>query len=62
LEVMSRKARKPTEISPMTPITRAAMSSGRWRENTETAALQNARISTHSSSEPSCEPQVAVKR
>ena len=46
----------------MTPITRAAMSSGSRRDNTLTAIVQKARISVHNSMEPSCEPQEAVNR
>ncbi len=44
----------------MTPITRATISSGRWRENTVTAKVHHASIRTHSSIEPSCEPQLAA--
>jgi hypothetical protein len=55
-------ARKPTLMKPITPITRAATSSGRWRLNTVTAVVHSASMSTHSSSEPSCEPQVAAMR
>jgi hypothetical protein len=56
------KSRKPMVMRPMMPITRAAMRSGRWRESTATAAVQPDSMSTHSSIEPSCEPQLAAKR
>ena len=62
LEVNSSKDRKPTEISPMTPSTRATISSGTLRENIATDMVHTARISTHNSKEPSCEPHVAVMR
>ena len=39
-----------------------AICSGRWRLNTATATVHTVSISTHSSSEPSCEPQVAASR
>ena len=54
------KSRNPTLTSPMTPSTRATISLGRWRENNDTATVHVAIISTHSSSEPSCEPQDAA--
>ena len=62
LEVNSSSDRKPTETSPITPSTRATISSGSARENAATATVQVARISDQNSSEPSCEPQVAVTR
>jgi hypothetical protein len=52
----------PTLTSPITPITRAAICSGRCRLNTETATVHTLSISTHNRSEPSCEPQVAASR
>ena len=54
------KSRKPTLTRPITPSTRATISPGRWRENSDTATVQPDSISTHSSIEPSCEPQVAA--
>ncbi len=40
-------------IKPMTPSTRASMSSGSWREKIATAKVQPARMKAHSSKEPS---------
>ncbi len=59
LEVNSRKARKPTLISPITASTRATTSVGSWREQIATAAVHSASTSAHSSSEPSCAPHTA---
>ncbi len=56
------KARKPTLTSPITLMTRATISCGRWRENTVTARVHTVSISAHSSSEPSWLPQVAATR
>ena len=50
---------KPTLIQPITASTRASTGCGSDFENTATAAVHSARISTHSSSEPSCAPQTA---
>jgi hypothetical protein len=61
-DVVSMNSRKPTLTSPMTPMTRAAISSGRWRLLIETASVQLESMSTHSIIEPSCEPHVAAKR
>jgi hypothetical protein len=44
----------------MMPTTRATISSGRWRLNAVTAVVQPVSISTHSSMDPSWEPQVAA--
>jgi hypothetical protein len=57
LEVNRVKPMKPIAIRPITPSTRASTSRGRLRLKVATAALQKLRISTHSSSEPSCPPQ-----
>ena len=54
------KEMKPIVTSPITPSTRATISSGRRRLKMATAAPQLDNISTHSSSEPSCEPQDAA--
>src|SRR5512144_958181 len=59
-DVVSMKSRKPNEMRPCTPSTRATISSGRCLEKTETATVHQPSISTHSSSEPSCEPQLAA--
>ena len=59
-DVVSMKSRKPNDTRPCTPSTRATISSGRCFEKTETARVHHASISTHSSSEPSCEPQLAA--
>ncbi len=56
------KTRKPTEIRPSTPSTRALNTCGRLAENSATARVHRARISSHSSSEPSCAPHTAEKR
>jgi hypothetical protein len=50
----------PAATSPITPSTRATVSSGRWRLKKLTATPQHASIVTHSSIEPSCEPQDAA--
>ncbi len=62
LDVNSRNIRKPTETKPITASTRASSAAGRLRERSVTAVAQPVSISTHSSSEPSCEPQVAAIR
>ena len=49
-------------ISPITASTRAMTSCGRFLLSTETANVQPASIKIHNSSEPSCEPQLAVMR
>ena len=54
--------RKPTEIMPMTDKTRATMASGTLRLSTPTMAAQPPSIQPHSSSEPSCPPQIADSR
>jgi hypothetical protein len=53
-------SRNPTATSPITPSTRATISSGRWRLIAATAKVQPPSISTHSSIEPSCEPHDAA--
>ena len=60
LEVKMRNDRKPIATRPITPSTRADTVSGSCPEKRATAAFQIASISTHSSSEPSCEPQTAM--
>jgi hypothetical protein len=62
LEVNNMKARKPTLTSPITPNTREAISSGRWRLNTVTATDHPASISSHSSSDPSWPPHTPAMR
>jgi len=52
-DVNSMKARNPTLTSPMTPSTRATMSSGSWRLNSVTATVHSVSTSVHSSNEPS---------
>ena len=61
-DVNSMNNRKPIEMTPCTPITRATMSSGKWREKMDTANVHHASINTQSNSEPSCEPQLAAIR
>ena len=61
-DVNSMNDRKPTLIMPITASTRATSGAGSWRLNTVTATVQPASMNDQSSSEPSCEPQVAVKR
>jgi hypothetical protein len=51
------KAMKPTATSPSTPSTRAFSVVGRSRPNPATAPPHSARISTHSTMEPSWLPQ-----
>ena len=60
LEVTIRNSRKPTLIMPITPSTRASISSGNWREKIDTAKVQPPRISAQSSSEPSWAPHTAL--
>ncbi|MNM77863.1 hypothetical protein D3C81_897360 [compost metagenome] len=60
LEVTIRKLRKPTLIMPITASTRASMTCGNCRENTDTAKVQPPRISAQSSSEPSWAPHTAL--
>ena len=52
--------KKPTEIKPNTPITRATMSRGKLRENNATATVHKDSNNTHSKSEPSCPPHTAA--
>ncbi len=49
-------------MSPITPSTRATISSGRWRLRSATAVVQAPSMNTHSSIEPSCEPHDAAIR
>jgi hypothetical protein len=56
------KSRKPTLTKPITPSTRATISSGRRAENTLTASVHSDSMKTHSSIEPSWLPQVAATR
>ncbi len=56
-------SRKPTLISPITPNTRATISSRQMAaENADRDRSRDASMKVHSSSEPSCDPQVAAKR
>jgi len=59
-DVVRMKSRKPTDTRPMTPSTRATISSGRCRENTATATDHAESMNTHSSIEPSWEPHEAA--
>ena len=54
--------RNPQLTVPITPRTRATVSSGRCRLKRATATVHAASMSTHSNMDPSCEPQVAAKR
>ena len=47
-------------IMPITASTRASITCGNWRENTETAKVQPPRIKAHSSNEPSWAPHTAL--
>ena len=49
-------------MSPMTPRTRATISSGRWRLLSATAIVHAPSMNTQSSIEPSCEPHAAAIR
>ena len=62
LDVISMNRMNPTLIRPITPSTRATISSGRCRLNTLTATDQPESMKTHNRSDPSCEPQLAAKR
>ncbi|SVK48450.1 Uncharacterised protein [Acinetobacter baumannii] len=62
LEVMMMNSRKPAMIMPITDNTRATASCGIARLHNATASDQQLSSSTHSSSEPSCAPQVAAMR
>src|ERR1019366_1155811 len=61
-EVSSMNNMKPTAINPITPNTRATISSGRCLLNVATAAVQIDRMNTHNNKEPSWPPQIAAKR
>jgi len=45
---------------PITASTRASITCGNWRENTETAKVQPPRINAQSSNDPSCAPHTAL--
>ncbi|MCY1442407.1 hypothetical protein D9M71_587730 [compost metagenome] len=60
LEVMIRNSRKPVLIMPITASTRASMTCGNCRENTDTAKVQPPRIKAHNSREPSWAPHTAL--
>ncbi len=45
---------------PITASTRASITCGNCRENTDTAKVQPPRISAQSSNEPSCAPHTAL--
>ncbi|MCW0416647.1 hypothetical protein NB689_002401 [Xanthomonas sacchari] len=62
LEVNRTKARKPLEISPSTPSTRAANASGKCLPLRASATVHRLRMAIHSSSEPSCAPHTAASR
>ncbi|SLX09881.1 Uncharacterised protein [Klebsiella pneumoniae] len=62
LEVKRINSRKPKAIIPITASTRATASSGIRRLKRATAKVQTLSSRTHSSSEPSCAPQVAATR
>ena len=55
-------SRNPKAIIPITASTRATASSGIRRLKMATAKVQTLSSRTHSSSEPSCAPQVAATR
>ncbi len=55
-------ARNPALMMPMTPSTRAVISSGRWPLNRLTALIHTPSIRVQSSSEPSCPPQTPAMR
>ncbi|MNG05729.1 hypothetical protein D3C84_889390 [compost metagenome] len=57
---MIRNSRKPVLIMPITASTRASITCGNCRENTDTAKVQPARINAQSSNEPSCAPHTAL--
>ena len=61
-EVNSMNNRNPTEIKPITPSTRATISSGKCLLNPATAAVHTVRINAHNSSEPSWPPHTAATR
>ena len=56
------KARKPALIRPITPSTRATMSSGRWLLNTLTATIHTESIRHQSRNEPSWPPHTPETR
>jgi hypothetical protein len=62
LEVKSMKARKPALTMPMTPSTRATISSGRCALKRLTAVIQTPSMSVHRRREPSCPPQAPATR
>ena len=55
-------SKKPTATSASTASTRDTMTSGSWRENSDTAIIQVHSITNHSSSEPSWPPQTPAMR
>ncbi len=61
-DAASTKTMKASVSRPSTPNTRACWRNGQWRPRQATASVHSDCISTQSSSEPSCEPQAAVKR
>ena len=60
LDVVSANSRKPAEVKPSTPMTRARSDDGRARPNPATAPPHSARIRHQSRMEPSWFPQVPV--
>ena len=55
-------SKKPAATKPRMPSTRDTITSGNWRENTDTASIQLASIICHSNSEPSWPPQTPEMR
>ena len=60
LDVVSANSRKPAEVKPSTPITRARSDDGSARPKAATAPPHSARIRHQSRMEPSWFPQVPV--
>ena len=56
------KAMKPAPSTPITPSTRAAISSGRWVLKKLTATIHKQRIRHHSRNEPSWPPHTPATR
>ncbi|RML60621.1 hypothetical protein APX70_06111 [Pseudomonas syringae pv. maculicola] len=60
MDVRIRNSKKPRLIMPITASTRASITCGSCRENTDTAKVQPPRINAQSSNEPSCAPHTAL--
>jgi hypothetical protein len=56
------KARNPALTTPITPSTRAVISSGRCRLKMLTALIHTPSISVQRSNDPSCPPQAPATR